>query len=82
MYSIQKIFTTWIYLFMIFIFTGFRYNESKVFERDEQLIEYFYEKWNGALPGSFIYSKKGKQIKFFEGKQSYESLSLIIENML
>ena len=51
------------------------------FDKDEKLIKFFNDKWNGALPGTFIYDKKGKQIKFLEGKQSYESFSSIIKHL-
>lgn len=52
------------------------------FQKDEELINFFNKNWNGALPGSFIYSKDGIQTNFLEGKQSYESFSSIIENLL
>lgn len=52
------------------------------FKKDEDLINYFSKEWNGALPGTAIYDVNGKQIKFLEGKQSYESFSSIIETLL
>ena len=52
------------------------------FKKDEELINYFSKEWNGALPGTAIYDKSGKQIKFLEGKQSYESFSSIIKTIL
>lgn len=48
------------------------------FKNDTELIEMLNLDWNGALPGSFIYNSKSEQIKFFEGKQSFESFSSII----
>ena len=51
------------------------------FDKDEELIHFFSDKWNGALPGTFIYNKSGNQIRFLEGKQSFESFSSIIENL-
>lgn len=52
------------------------------FKKDEELINYFSKEWNGALPGTAIYDVNGKQIKFLEGKQSYESFSSIIETLI
>lgn len=51
------------------------------FAKDEELIQFINEKWNGALPGTFVFDKNGLQIKFFEGKQSYESFSSIIDSL-
>ena len=51
------------------------------FDKDEVLIQFLSDKWNGALPGTFIYNKSGNQIRFLEGKQSFESFSSIIENL-
>lgn len=51
------------------------------FEKDEQLINYFSKKWNGAIPATFIYDKKGKQVEFLEGKHSFESFSSLIKKL-
>jgi thiol-disulfide isomerase/thioredoxin len=51
------------------------------FKKDDQLINYFSEEWNGAIPATFIYDKKGKQVKFLEGKHSFESFSSIIKEL-
>jgi len=52
------------------------------FRTDEQFIEYFNKKWNGALPASFIYNSEGIQIKFLEGKHSFENFSSEINTLL
>ncbi len=49
------------------------------FNKDEELIELLNKNWNGALPASFIYDKEGVQIKFLEGKHSYDSFSSILK---
>jgi len=51
------------------------------FNKDSELIELLSNKWNGALPGTFIYNKEGIQIKFLEGKQSFEGFSSIINDL-
>lgn len=52
------------------------------FENDEELINLLNEKWNGALPATFIYDKKGKQIFFLEGKKSYEEFKKFIDKAI
>lgn len=52
------------------------------FKNDEELITSFSNKWNGALPATFIYNSKGEQVKYLEGKHSYESFSSIIKNLI
>ena len=52
------------------------------FKKDEEIIDFFNKEWNGALPGTFIYNKKGKQVKFIEGKRSFERFSSIIDEMI
>ncbi len=51
------------------------------FNKDEELIIFFSKNWNGALPGTFIYNKEGRQILELEGKQSYESFSSILNKL-
>jgi thiol-disulfide isomerase/thioredoxin len=53
-----------------------------VFKKDDELINYFNDKWNGALPGTFIYDSSGNQVNFMEGKHSYESFSSIIKILI
>lgn len=38
--------------------------------KDEDLINYFNVEWNGAVPVTFIYDKKGNLRSFLEGKKS------------
>jgi len=40
----------------------------------EDFINMFNEEWSGAIPATFIYDGKGKQVKFLFGKQSFEEL--------
>ncbi len=54
-------------------------NYVNVFNSDEELINTLNEKWNGALPATFIFDKKGKQIFFLEEKKSYEEFKNYIE---
>ncbi len=54
-------------------------NFVNAFESDEELINLLNENWNGALPATFIYDKKGKQIFFLEGKKTYEEFKKFIE---
>lgn len=46
---------------------------------DEALINLLNEKWNGALPATFIYNTGGKQITFLEGKHSLEEFKKALE---
>ncbi len=41
------------------------------FSSDEDLINYMDKGWNGGIPGSFIFDKKGKLQKTFIGKTDY-----------
>ncbi len=52
------------------------------FKNDEQLINYFSKNWNGAIPATFIYDKEGRQVKFLEGKHSFESFSSLLNNLI
>ena len=52
------------------------------FRKDEDLINYFSMKWNGALPATFIYDNKGTNVSFLEGKQSYDSFSSLLNGIL
>lgn len=42
------------------------------FEKDDELINFLEEKWNGAIPATFLYDEKGNKYNFIEGKKSYE----------
>lgn len=54
-------------------------NYVNSFESDEELINTLNEKWNGAIPATFIFDKKGKLLFFIEGKKSYEEFKKYIE---
>jgi len=42
------------------------------FKVETELIDYLNEKWNGALPATFIYDTEGKLKVFAQGKKDYE----------
>jgi thiol-disulfide isomerase/thioredoxin len=52
------------------------------YEEDEDLINAFDKKWNGALPATFIFDKYGKKISFLEGKQSFQKFKREIEKAM
>lgn len=54
-------------------------NYVNSFESDEELINTLNEKWNGAIPATFIFDKKGKLLFFIKGKKSYEEFKKYIE---
>lgn len=54
-------------------------NYVNSFSNDEELINTLNEKWSGAIPATFIYDKKGKQIYFIEGKKSYGEFKKYLE---
>ena len=51
------------------------------FSRQENFINRMHKEWNGALPATFIYDKKGKQQAFFIGKKGFESFRKEIEKV-
>src|SRR4030095_7812389 len=52
------------------------------FEKDDELIEYIDKKWNGGIPGTFIFDKDGKLAKTFIGKTKYEDFEKAIEDVM
>jgi len=50
--------------------------------KDEDLINFFNVKWNGAVPASFIYEKTGKLTLFMEGKKSLKDFEGIIKELI
>lgn len=50
--------------------------------KDEELINFFLVKWNGAIPVTFIYDKTGKRIFFLEGKKSYSELEKTVSSLI
>ncbi len=52
------------------------------FEKDEDLINYMDQKWNGGIPGTFIFNKKGILQKTFIGKTSYKDFKKAVKNLL
>lgn len=47
--------------------------------KDEELINFFNVKWNGAVPATFIFDHKGKMIQFFEGKKKFEVFEKVLK---
>jgi thiol-disulfide isomerase/thioredoxin len=52
------------------------------FKKDEQLINFISEDWNGAVPLTVIYNNEGKQLLRLEGAHSFEDFSQKIESLL
>ena len=38
--------------------------------------------WSGALPATFLYDGAGRRMRFWEGRQSYETLSRAVRDVL
>ena len=38
--------------------------------------------WSGALPATFLYDGAGRRVRFWEGRQSYETLSRAVRDVL
>ena len=51
------------------------------FLKQEDFINRMNKDWNGALPATFIYNKKGQQQVFFIGKKDFESFRKEIEKV-
>jgi thiol-disulfide isomerase/thioredoxin len=51
------------------------------FSKQENFINRMNKDWNGALPATFIYDKKGQQQAFFIGKKDFESFCKEIEKI-
>ncbi len=49
------------------------------FKKDEDLINYMDKKWDGGIPGTFIFSKDGKLKKSFIGKTEYSEFKEVID---
>ena len=52
------------------------------FDKDEELILYMDENWEGAIPGTFIFDKEGVLSASLIGKQEYESFEKEINKQL
>ena len=48
---------------------------------DEELINLLEEKWNGALPATFIYDAEGNKLKFLQGKQKYDEFKSALDEI-
>ncbi|MBT8379585.1 MAG: TlpA family protein disulfide reductase [Ignavibacteria bacterium] len=46
----------------------------------EDFINLLNKNWSGAVPATFIYDEKGRQVKYLIGKQSFEEFEKAIEN--
>jgi thiol-disulfide isomerase/thioredoxin len=51
------------------------------FPKQEDFINRMNKDWNGALPATFIYDKKGRQQVFFIGKKDFDSFREEIEKI-
>ena len=49
---------------------------------DEDLINFFDKKWNGALPATFIYDRKGAKKAFLQGGRSYDEFKSELEKVI
>ncbi len=49
-------------------------------KNQEALINMLSEKWNGALPATFVYNPESKQVFFHQGKMSYDDFVEIMYN--
>ncbi len=52
------------------------------FNKDEDLINYMDKKWDGGIPGTFIYDKKGTLKKSLIGKSNYKQFKSAITKYL
>ncbi len=52
------------------------------FEKDDELINYMDKKWDGAIPGTFIFNKEGKLSKSFIGKADYDEFKEAIDKSM
>lgn len=52
------------------------------FKKDEDLINYMDKKWDGGIPGTFIYDKKGILRKTLIGKSNYEEFKEVVDKYL
>jgi thiol-disulfide isomerase/thioredoxin len=52
------------------------------FKKDEDLINYMSKDWEGSIPATFIYDKKGVFRNSFIGKQSYETFSNAVKKLV
>jgi thiol-disulfide isomerase/thioredoxin len=57
-------------------------NYVQNFNKQENLINRLNKDWNGALPATFIFSKKGKLIFYLPGKHSYNDFAKELEKTL
>lgn len=55
---------------------------SNGFDKDEKLINYIDQSWDGALPSTFIYNKEGKLMKRLTGKQKYNDFEKEVKKLL
>ncbi len=52
------------------------------FPSQESFIDTFGSVWNGAIPATFIYDRKGKQQRSLFSKQSYPQIKKAVEDVL
>lgn len=52
------------------------------FKNDEDLINYMDKKWEGSIPGTFIFDKNGKLRKTFIGKTDYSDFKKAVDKYI
>lgn len=52
------------------------------FKNDEDLINYMDKKWEGSIPGTFIFDKSGKLRKTFIGKTDYSDFKKAVDKYI
>jgi thiol-disulfide isomerase/thioredoxin len=52
------------------------------FKKDEDLINALDKKWNGALPATFIFDRKGNKLILLEGKKTFDEFKAEIDKAL
>jgi thiol-disulfide isomerase/thioredoxin len=52
------------------------------FKNDEDLINYMDKKWQGSIPGTFIFDKNGKLRKTYIGKTDYSDFKKSVEKYI
>ena len=54
---------------------------SNGFDKDEKLINYIDNTWDGALPSTFIFDKTGKLVQRLTGKQKYKDFEKEVKEL-
>jgi thiol-disulfide isomerase/thioredoxin len=60
---------------------SFKFYTAKI-EGEDHFIDAFDRKWGGGIPATFIYDSRGEKRAFLLGRQSYEKLKRVIQDVL